>query len=82
MKIFLIGLFYGSITPSGVGWHIRIYYLKKKSKATWEKCIANSVLEAGIGFLPGIILALIGSVILYEFFPGLPLILILFLGFV
>ena len=40
MKIYLLGLFYGTVTPGGIGWHIRIFYLRKKvklqSKNVWQ----------------------------------------------
>ena len=62
VKIFLIGLFYGSVTPGALGWHLRIYYLKNKSKSTIEKCIVNSLLDSATGFISGVFLALIGSI--------------------
>ena len=80
-KVSIICLFYGSVTPGSLGWHLRIYYLKEKTKYTWEKCIANSLLDGTIGSISGIFLALIGSLILIEYVPGLFTILLLLLIF-
>lgn len=78
IKVFLIAFFYGSVTPGAIGYHIRIYHIKNKTKATLEKCIANSLIEVSIGSITGFFLALIGSILIIDKFPGLfPL----FLGF-
>jgi len=77
-KIFLITLFLGSVTPGAIGLHLRIYYLKEKSKASLEKCISNSLIESGLGLISGLFLALIGSVILIGKFPELIIILLPF----
>ncbi len=66
-KIFLMSLFYASVTPSSIGWHIRIYHIKKKTKATWEKCIANSFLDSMLTTLSGLFLASIGAFLLVEY---------------
>lgn len=77
LKIYLIGLYYGIVTPVGLGWHIRILYLKKRSNGTIEKCLANSVLDTATSFLAQLILAFAGSIILIEYFPGVfPVILV------
>ena len=70
-KIFMVSLFYGSVTPGGIGWHIRIFYLKGKSKASLAKCIANSLIDSATGFGAGLMLALFGSLLLIDYFPGL-----------
>lgn len=80
MKIFLISMFYGNVTPAGIGWHIRIFYLRKKSKASIEKCLANSIIDSELGFVTGMFLALIGSLVLFESLPVLfPIILVYFI---
>ena len=66
-KIFVMSLFYASVTPASIGWHIRIYYIKKKTKATWEKCIANSFLDSSLTSLSGLFLASIGAFLLVEY---------------
>lgn len=78
MKVHLIGIFYGFVTPGGLGSHIRLFYLRKKGSL--EKCLANSVLDSSTAFISSSFLALIGSIVLFEFVPGLlPLFLVAFL---
>jgi uncharacterized protein (TIRG00374 family) len=78
-KIFLIGVFYGNVTPGGIGWHIRLFYIRKKIDAPLGKCIANSFLDLYSGFVVGLFLSLIGSIVLIEHIPGLfPIILVFF----
>jgi uncharacterized protein (TIRG00374 family) len=80
LKIYLIGLYYGIVTPIGLGWHVRILYLKKRSNGTIEKCLANSIIDTATSFLAQLILAFAGSIILIEHFPGFfPVILIVLL---
>jgi uncharacterized protein (TIRG00374 family) len=77
LKIYLIGLYYGLVTPLGIGWHVRSLYLKKRSKSSIEKCLANSMIDTSTQYLAQLVLAFFGSIILIEFFPGIfPLILI------
>jgi uncharacterized protein (TIRG00374 family) len=73
MKIFLISLFYGGVTPGAIGLHLRIYYLKEKAQATLEKCVANSFIDSTLSFLSGLFLALVGSVLLASTLPELTL---------
>ena len=76
LQLFLIGLFFGSVTPGGIGLHLRVYYLKQKSNATFEKCLANSVIDGTLNLLGGVFLAVVGSFILFSRFPSfLPIIL-------
>jgi len=75
LKLFLLGLFYGSVTPGAIGMHIRVYYLRKKSQASFEKCIANSLIEGTLALIAGLFLAVIGSGLILKSYPGvLPLI--------
>jgi len=53
--------FYGIVTPGGIGYYIRIYYLKKRSQASWEKCIANTLVDITLNMVIGVFLALIGQ---------------------
>jgi uncharacterized protein (TIRG00374 family) len=80
-KIFLITLFLGRITPGAIGLHLRIYYLKTKSKASLEKCLTNSLIESGLSLITGLLIALIGSIILIEFYPKLPILILPFFIF-
>jgi uncharacterized protein (TIRG00374 family) len=81
MKIYMISMFYGTIIPGGIGWHMRIYYLKKKSHSSWEKCIANSLLDSNSDFIAGLFLALIGSLIFIKYVSSLFTILFIFFIF-
>ncbi len=82
-KIFLVSVFYGSVTPGGIGWHMRIFYLKKKSGASFEKCITNSILDTVTGFIVGLSLALLGSILFFEHFSGfLPLVLVVLILYI
>lgn len=75
IKLYLLGLFYGSVTPGAIGMHIRVYYLRKKSKAPFEKCIANSLIESTLALIAGLFLAVIGSGLILQSYPGvLPII--------
>ena len=80
-KIFLITLFLGSITTGAIGLHLRIYYLKTKSKASLEKCLTNSLIESGLSLITGLLIAFIGSIILIELYPELPIIILPFFIF-
>ncbi|MBU0497808.1 MAG: flippase-like domain-containing protein [Candidatus Thermoplasmatota archaeon] len=79
IKIFLISMFYGTVTPASLGGFISVYYIKNKDKVTWEKSITNYLLDASTEFIAGLFLALIGSIILIEYYPGIfPTILFVF----
>ncbi len=78
LKVYLLGLFYSSITPQGLGWHIRIYHIKKKGYP-WEKSIANSLLDDHISGIAALSLALIGSTIFIREIPWIFFIIALFL---
>lgn len=78
-KVIMKCTFYGSVTPGALGWHMRIYYLKKKTKDSLEKCITNSLLDTTVGFIAGLFLALIGSIVLIGKVPILLPVISLFL---
>jgi len=79
VKIYLIGIFYGNLTPGALGLHIRIFYMIKKSKASIGKCLANSFIDVETALISGIFMGLIGTIILIDFYPGLlPIIILLF----
>jgi uncharacterized protein (TIRG00374 family) len=70
IKIFLISLFYGSVTPGGVGYYIRIYYIREKCDSSLEKCITNSLIDSATGFIGGLLLSLFGALFLLRHNPG------------
>jgi len=69
VKINLIGLFYGTITPLWIGDAIRIFYIKRASKASMGKCTSNFLMDMLIEFFSLFIFAIIGSILLIKFFP-------------
>ncbi len=69
VKINLIGLFYGTITPLWIGDAIRIFYLKQESKTSMGKCTSNFLMDQLIELFSLFILAIIGSILLIKFFP-------------
>jgi len=79
LKTYLIGLYYGNIVPGGIGGNVRIFYLKNKTNASFEKCLTNSVLDFSLLFISGLFLSLIGSIYLFDKAPELfPFILFFF----
>ena len=75
-KAYLVGLFYGNVVPGGFGGHIRIFYLRNKTKASIEKCLTNSIIDYSL--VSGLFLSLIGSIFLFERAPELFPILLFF----
>jgi len=80
-RVYLISNFYAMVTPAGIGYYTRIYYLKERSQASWEKCIANTLIDTTLNMFTGVFLALIGSIILTKYFPELLPIMLLFFIF-
>jgi len=81
VKISLISRFYGNVTPGGFGGYIRIFYLRKFSKASIEKCLVNMLIDVTTGSIIGFSIALIGSIVLIEAVPGFFPVILLFLIF-
>jgi len=81
IKLSLISLYYANITPGGIGSYLKIFYLKKKSKTSLEKCIVNTLLNNAAGAIVGFLLAFTGSVILIDRVPGLPPVIFAFFVF-
>ncbi len=80
VKIYLIGVFYGNLTPGALGLHLRIFYMRKKSKASIGKCLASSLIDIELALITGIFIGLIGTIYLINFYPGLlPLLILLLL---
>ncbi len=71
IKLNLIGLFYGTVTPLWLGDYIRIPYLGEESNESFGKCASNVVIDQIMEFSSLFILALIGSVILIDNFPSI-----------
>ncbi|MFO8133461.1 MAG: lysylphosphatidylglycerol synthase transmembrane domain-containing protein [Thermoplasmatota archaeon] len=69
IKINLIGLFYGTVTPLWVGDWIRMPYLREESAAPLGTCASNVVLDQMMEFVALFALALVGSVVLLPRYP-------------
>ena len=78
--LYLISIFYGSVTPSGIGFHIRMYFLARKTKVYFEKCIANSIVEGTLTLIAGTFLSVVGSLLIFSVYPSiLPILFVVFL---
>jgi uncharacterized protein (TIRG00374 family) len=70
IRIFMIALYYSVVTPLALGYHLRAYYLKVKSKESIWKCLANSLLDVEIAFITGSFLSLVGAIFIMYIAPG------------
>lgn len=65
-KLFLIGLFYGFITPAKVGSTVQIFHLKEKLNIPGSKCSAGVILDKVSDILIIFSLSIIGILILVK----------------
>lgn len=79
LKIFLIGYFYGSITPAYIGQLIRIPYMKEKTNEPYGKLFINSFLETTIHTLSLYWMIFIGALLVLGSFPNLLYLIIVWL---
>jgi len=79
LKNYLIGSFYGFITPGGVGNYLRALYLKQESNTPLPKCISNIITLNTIDLITVFILSSIGGIFLLGKYPYLFIISILLL---
>ena len=71
LKIFLIGYFYGSITPGYLGQLMRVPYMKKKTGEPYGKLFVNSSIESIVHSSSMYIMIIIGALLIVETFPGI-----------
>ncbi|MCK5031605.1 MAG: flippase-like domain-containing protein, partial [Thermoplasmatales archaeon] len=71
LKIFLIGYFYGSITPGYIGQIMRVPYMKEKTGAPYGKLFVNSLIETIIHTLSLYGMMLIGALLVIGVLPEL-----------
>ena len=64
LKNFLIGYFYGFITPGGFGAYLRALYLKHESKAPLPKCVSNIITFNTLDYISLFLLGSIGGLFL------------------
>jgi len=69
LKIFLIGYFYGSITPGYIGHLMRIPYMKEKTKEPYGKLFINSTIDSIVHTFSLYGMVIIGAFLLIEKFP-------------
>lgn len=69
LKIFLIGYFYGSVTPGYMGQFMRIPYLKEKTNEPTGKLFVNLIVEEGVHTLSLYIMMILGAFLLIQQVP-------------
>ena len=74
LKIFLIGFFYGSVTPGYIGQLMRVPYMKEKTGAPYGKLFVNSTLEVVIHTMSLYGMILLGAILIIGTHPDLFLI--------
>lgn len=82
LKIFLIGYFYGSITPGYLGQLMRILYLREDTGEPYGKLFINSFIEATVHTFSLYIMMFIGSLLVIDVFPMLPIIILSWILFI
>jgi glycosyltransferase 2 family protein len=78
IKLNLIGLFYGTVTPLWLGDWIRIPYLSEESNEPFSKCTSNIFIDQIMELSSLFILAIVGSMLLFRKFHSLFFILFFF----
>lgn len=73
-KIYLVGIFLGSVTPSKIGDLFKFYYLKKIHKVPSTYSFSASVLDRIFDLLFVFVVSIIGAIALLGFFPSVYLI--------
>lgn len=71
LKIFLIGYFYGSITPGYMGQLMRIPYMKEETGEPYGKLFVNSFLETILHTFSLYIMIIIGAILVITVIPEL-----------
>jgi uncharacterized protein (TIRG00374 family) len=71
LKNYLIGYFYGFITPGGFGSFLRALYLKHESKTPLPKCISNIITSNTVDYITLFSFASIGGLLLVGQYPYL-----------
>lgn len=71
LKLYLIGQFYGAVTPAKIGSFIRVPYLSEKIKKPPSECISNVMIERFIDLFVLFVLSIMGSLLLIQIFSNL-----------
>lgn len=71
LKIFLIGFFYGSITPGYIGQLMRIPYMKERTNEPYGKLFVNSTIESIVHTFSMFCMILLGAFLVIGTYPEL-----------
>jgi uncharacterized protein (TIRG00374 family) len=71
MKIFLMGYFYGSITPGYLGQLMRVPYLKERTNEHYGKLFVNSTIETIVHTFSMFGMILVGATLVLQTIPEL-----------
>ena len=71
LQIFLIGYFYGSITPGYIGQLMRVPYLKEITKEPYGKLFVNTLIETIVHTASIYMMIIIGAAFVISTFPNL-----------
>lgn len=71
LKIFLMGYFYGSVTPGYIGQLMRVPYMKERTGEPYGKLFVNSVIETILHTLSLYGMMIIGAILVFGSFPEL-----------
>jgi len=69
MKIYLIGVFYGSFTPGFLGHLIRAPYVKEKTNEPYGKIFVNMYMEVALRTIALFLMIMIGTILLVGTYP-------------
>jgi len=70
LKAFLIGYFYGTVTPGYIGQLMRIPYLKEKTNQPVGKLFINTIIEEAVHTFPIYIFMIVGAFLIAERIPA------------
>lgn len=71
LKIYLIGVFYGAVTPARAGSLVRASYLKRKLNKPFIECASSIVLERLLDLFALFVISIFGCFLLTRYTPGL-----------
>lgn len=69
LKIFLIGYFYGTVTPGYLGQMMRVPYMREETKQPVGKLFVNSIVETMVHTLSLYCMMIIGTFLVLEYVP-------------
>jgi len=67
LKLQLISIFYGFLTPGRIGSFVRIFYVKEHTKKKLSESMSNVVLDKALDFFMVFLFALFGSLLLGNY---------------